>query len=228
MVTKLSGNGPRPVGRESMVDRVTDSIREAILHGALEPGERIAVQRLAVTLGTSHIPVREALRRLEGESLVTAKAHHWTVVSELSVEELQDIFELRRLLETELARRAAERHDKATKAHLLELRDIAEDRLRAGDEAFWEAHRAFHWAVFEPGLTPWSARFLNLLWQGAERYVRLYASSPESYEPGSHEHLEIFRCVEDNDADGLVKCVLEHLDMTESAIVRIHSDSVSA
>ncbi|WP_329240253.1 GntR family transcriptional regulator [Actinoallomurus sp. NBC_01490] len=91
------------------VDRVYERLRSAILAGEYRPAERLGEAELAGLTGSSRTPVREALRRLEVEGLVEVLPHRGARVSEWSREDLEEIYDLRLLLEGFAAMRAAER-----------------------------------------------------------------------------------------------------------------------
>ena len=88
---------------------VADCLREAILSGVLQEGQSLRQEEIANLFGVSRVPVREALRQLEGEGLVISHAHRGAVVSTLSHDEIREITEMRVALET-LATRAAMEH----------------------------------------------------------------------------------------------------------------------
>ena len=93
--------GLRPVAQESTVDRVTVELPRSILAGTLRPGEPFSITDISEQLGVSHIPVREALRRLEGQGLVQLRAGRSAIVAPLDEEELRSVYRLRRLLEAD-------------------------------------------------------------------------------------------------------------------------------
>lgn len=96
-----------------------EQIREAIVDGRLHPGERLKEEQLARELGISRTPVREALVMLQGEGLVDALPNRGSTVRTYSLRDLEEMYELRELLEGHAARRAAER---VTQAQLQTLR----------------------------------------------------------------------------------------------------------
>jgi DNA-binding GntR family transcriptional regulator len=116
-------------------ERAYASVRQGILHGTYAAGARLTEQELAQAVGVSRTPIREALRRLHAEGLVQFEPNHGAVVSLFGVEEAEEIFELRALLEPISARRAAERASAATIAELRALAELqlAESRRRSGD-----------------------------------------------------------------------------------------------
>ena len=94
-------------------DRVVDALRDAIIAGRLKPGERIRERELVSLLGVSRSPLREAIRILETEGLITSLAYRGARVSELSASDLRDMLDVRIMLETFAARLAIERLDDA-------------------------------------------------------------------------------------------------------------------
>ena len=95
-----------PIERFTLAGATLQAIRERILSGAYAEGDPLRQDAIAAELGVSRIPVREALRQLEAEGLVTFSPHRGAVVSTLSLEEIEELFELRADIECELLRRA--------------------------------------------------------------------------------------------------------------------------
>ena len=94
-------------------ERVVDALRDAIIAGRLKPGERIRERELVSLLGVSRSPLREAIRILETEGLITSLAHRGARVSELSATDLHDMLDVRIMLESFAARLFIERLDEA-------------------------------------------------------------------------------------------------------------------
>ena len=216
-----SSDAAGPIRRPpSLVDEIFNRIRADILAGRLAPGQRISAAAVGRELGVSHIPVREALRRLEAAALVESLPNRGAVVSSTSVEELRQVYDLRRLIEGQTAGRAAERY---TDESLRAIVD-AGDRLLAGDPTvpaagFWEAHRAFHWAVLQPGMDVWRARLLAMLWQAAERYMRLRTLIFGSPERAIADHQAIINAALTRDPDRVIREIIGHLDQTERMVL---------
>lgn len=104
-------------------ERAYAAVREGILQGRYPAGARLTEQELARAAGVSRTPIREALRRLHAEGLVQFEPNHGAVVALFELEDAEEIFELRALLEPISARRAAERASPTT---IAELRSLAE------------------------------------------------------------------------------------------------------
>src|SRR5919202_230298 len=97
------------IQRVSLVDGVTARLRSALLTGDIRPGERIRVTALEKRFGVSHIPIREALRRLETEGLVVTLPQRTAVAAGVDLDDLDGLYDLRRMIEGEVAERAVER-----------------------------------------------------------------------------------------------------------------------
>ena len=95
-----------PLRRQTLTSMTADAIRERILRGHYPEGEPLRQDGIGTELGVSRIPVREALRQLEAEGLVTFNPHRGAVVSTLSLKEIRELFELRADIEGDLIRRA--------------------------------------------------------------------------------------------------------------------------
>ena len=87
-----------------LADWVTASLREAILRGHFHPGERLEQELIAQNLSVSLTPVREAVRRLEAEGFIQVRPHYGAFIATVSCDEIRQIYEIRRLLEIEMAR----------------------------------------------------------------------------------------------------------------------------
>jgi DNA-binding GntR family transcriptional regulator len=163
--------GPRPVTKQSIVDLVIDEVRRSILDRSLSPGSTVSIAELSARLNVSHIPVREALRRLEGEGLIELRRGRSAVVAPLTAADLVDILELRTLIEIDLMTRAARLY---TDTDVSDIEaGFAALALGPDDtaESLSARHIEFHRLLIRPAATTWSGRVLDLLWQANERYL---------------------------------------------------------
>ena len=106
MARQAAATPVRPIAHQSLVDRVTDELHRAILNGDIAPGSAVSIVELCEQFDVSHIPVREALRRLESEGVVSLRPGRSALVASLSVEDLTNIYGLRKLIEGDLVVRA--------------------------------------------------------------------------------------------------------------------------
>jgi DNA-binding GntR family transcriptional regulator len=160
-----------PLRRQTMQEAVLGELRRRINDGELRPGDVIRVDAVAKALEVSRIPVREALKILEGEGLVTHRPHVGYAVPSLTAEEIEEIYWLRGLLEGEALRRAMERATDADRAAAREACAAAEQALGHGDvNAFSEHARRFHTAILASCRMPRLLRLLEGLWDATETY----------------------------------------------------------
>jgi len=209
----------RPIESASVAERVTAELRRSILGGDLAPGQKFSLREIAGQLGVSFIPVREALRNLEGEGLVLMSPGRSAVVAPLDLADLQAIYRLRRTLEPAIARRSC-----------LQITDDELDRLHRqavefGDErlsmdAIYEAHHAFHLELFAPAATAWDVRILMTLWRAAERYIRigfgLLDPDPDEHRRREHAHIDLVAAFRHRDPDVAAEAVNQHLAHNEA------------
>ena len=146
-------------------------IRKSILDGTLEPGARIQQHALASELGVSHVPLREAIQRLEAEGFLAVHPRRGAFVMPLSVEDAREIFELRATLEVKALR--------ASMAALTsEQLQIAREICAAGDGitdvvSYGELNVQFHRAVYAGAGRPRLQAMIETLWSNAARYSML-------------------------------------------------------
>ena len=171
-------------------------------------------------LDVSFIPVREALRSLEGEGLVVIRPGRSALVAPLDLDDLHAIYRLRRILEPELARRSC---------LLLTVDQL--DRLEAqarefGDESLgmdgiYSSHLQFHLALLEPAASSWDTRVLTTLWRAGERYVRigfgLLDLDPHEHERREQAHEDLIAAFRKRDPDLAAQAIYDHLARNEEA-----------
>jgi DNA-binding GntR family transcriptional regulator len=166
-------NGLRSVATpNSTVDRVTDEIRRAVLNGTLPAASTFSIADLSTQLGVSHIPVRESLRRLEAQGLVTLRPGRSAMINPIDREELRSIYRLRQDIEPGIAGRAC---PMLTPEDLQEAERLLKEYVEGDHDAdtLWKVHRQFHLALMRPAMTPWDLRILDQLWHASDRYTRV-------------------------------------------------------
>ncbi|HEX4359866.1 MAG TPA: GntR family transcriptional regulator [Pseudonocardia sp.] len=181
-------NSMRRISTTTVVEQVTEEIRRSILAGVLSPNQELSLRELADRLGVSTIPVREALRRLEGQGLLVTTPGRSSRVAPLDSADLRGIYRLRLMLEPEIASRSC-----------LLLPDIELERLGDVVESFgvpgrriddmYDMHNDFHLRLLAPAATEWDIRTLRGLWHAAERYLRLAFGALEDH-AGEHPRRE--------------------------------------
>jgi len=189
----------------------TELIRTAIIEGRLEPGRRLKEEELARELGISRTPVREALLMLQAEDLVVATPNRGATVRVHDAQDLQDLYELRALLEGYATRRAAER---ITKPELDALRTSCERFDELGDENLRGVVREnlfFHNTILEIAD---SARLASMVRRVIELplvYKSYIWYSPDQTRISSHYHRQIVNALANGDGERAELIMKEHI-----------------
>ena len=204
----------------SAVDLVTAEIRRAVLTGALPPGEQFSIRELARQLGVSHIPIREALRRLEGQGLILLSQARSAAVAPLSALDLTAIYRLRLRIEPDLAARSAAMRGSAW---IRDLDQALEESRHPDPDRAWQGHYDFHERLVGPAASSWDTRLLHTLWTAAERYT-LLVFDPIVVDDAERQrryarHRRLFERAAAGDPIGLEAELIAHLEANEHEIV---------
>jgi DNA-binding GntR family transcriptional regulator len=205
--------------RPTAQHRAASALRTAILDGELRPGQRVNQEAWAARAGVSAIPVREALNALAGEGLVTYRPRRGYVVTELALADLEEVYALRRLLETEALRRGVPRATADDVARLRAGADGCREAARRGDlAARLEANRAFHDALYALAGSGPLSRLIDTLWDSTEAYRALYYALPGEVAAADRSHAAIVAAVAEGDVESVVSLQDEH---RERALARL-------
>jgi DNA-binding GntR family transcriptional regulator len=196
--------------RRTTPGMVADVLRDAIMRGVLRGGQPLRQDELAAQFGLSRIPVREALRQLEGEGLVTVNPHRGAVVSTLSSDELQEICEIRGALETMALRLAIPHLDEETLAHaeaILVETDRETDVLEHWSKNNWR----FHSTLYLPAHRPRLLAMIKNLHDTIDRYLRLHVSILNYKAKGQEEHWQLLDACRRRDTAAAVALLEQHI-----------------
>ena len=182
-----------------------EELRRAFVAGDLRPGQRVGQEEIAERLGVSLAPVREALAALEQEGQLTYKPRRGYFVTELRLEDLREIYELRALLEDRAVRRAAPLLDEdALQRVELAAGEVVEAAAAGDVAAELAANRRFHFALLDAPGQAHTLRLIRQLWDSTETYRALYYNSPRERTEAVRAHERIVAALRDGDADRLV------------------------
>jgi DNA-binding GntR family transcriptional regulator len=192
-------------------EAVLAELRRAILERELAPGAQILQDRIAEQLGVSRVPVREALKMLEGEGQVSYAPHRGYFVTELDAAELMEVYQIREWLEAEAVTRALPFLGKDDYERMQEAVDDMEAAEEAGDIiALTAANRRFHFALMDPCSMPRLIRIIRQLWDSTDPYRSVYFGHEQHRRTVRQEHRAILKAVRQRDADALIKELGEH------------------
>lgn len=202
----------------STVDLIADSLRADILQDRLKSGQPLRQGEIATRFGVSKIPVREALFQLKGEGLVTFFPNRGAVVSELSIEEMDELYTLRIALETVALRRAIPHLTIADLNRVEKLLGALDQEQNAAQwgKLNWE----FHSTLYHPANLPRLMEWVRTLHVNSTRYVIIYLlASPDHRQVTQDEHQQILEACRRGDAKAATVCLEHHLQSTANHLV---------
>ena len=196
------------LGHRTLSAAIVEQLRRDILDGTLAAGEQLRQDALAASFEVSRIPVREALFQLEAEGLVLIEPHKGAIVSAFSLEEIDDVFDLRVLLEPRLL---------AQSAPLLTPQDFAEASaldaefaraIAAQDVAQWgQLNARYHLALYRHAQLPRTLAIVTSLLQTSDRFTRLQMNRAPALSRAESEHRKLLRLCQ----EGKVPQACDHL-----------------
>ena len=210
--TSPSDTSVVPIRRQTLTMMTLESMRESILRGHYPEGEPLRQDAIAEELGVSRIPVREALRQLDAEGLVTFSPHRGAVVSTLSLQEIAELFELRAAIEGDLMRRAVPNMTVDDHARAKEILTAYEAALREGKIAEWGAlNWKFHSTLYMPARRQFTLTILQNLHQHSDRYMRMQLALTHGETRARQEHRAIAMAARRGDATLAARLMREHI-----------------
>jgi DNA-binding GntR family transcriptional regulator len=218
--------GQLRIERKTVTDLALEALREKILRGDYPEGEPLRQDALAADLGVSRIPVREALRQLEAEGLVAFSPHCGAVVSSLSLAEIEELFEMRGLLEAKLIRLAIPRLTREDLSRAEAVLDLYEAAFARRDVAEWGAlNWRFHSTLLSAADRPLTLGVLNNLHNQSDRYMRMQLALTHGEDRAIGEHRAILAAARSRDIDGASAFLYEHVVSAGRALIeflRVH------
>ncbi len=196
--------------RLGAVEQVARVLREWIVSGAAPGGQVIKQDQVAKILVVSKIPVREALRQLEAEGLVRFVQNRGALATKLNREEMQEIFEIRKHLETLALDKAIPLLTEADFS--LAENIIAKTNQATAPAALSELNREFHNALYEPAYGRHLRTLINNMHTLADRYVRIHLYLTHSTPRSQSEHKALLTACRERDKHRAIQLLQIHLD----------------
>ena len=208
------------------MDLAVEELRERILRGDYPEGTPLRQDGLAGELGVSRIPVREALRQLEVEGLVTFSPHAGAVVSTLSLDEIAELFELRATVECDLMHKAVPNITSDIIERAMVILEAYEEAFEAREVSEWGAlNWEFHSTLLAAAKKPLTLNVLSLLHNQSDRYTRLQLSLTHGESVASEEHKAIAQAAAKGDAELAARRLKKHIESAGHSLVnflRVH------
>jgi DNA-binding GntR family transcriptional regulator len=210
----------RPVERPvPLRQSVYEALVELVIAGRLSPGEHLVETELARQLGVSRQPVREALHRLEAEGWVDLRPNQGAFVHVPTDSEVDQLLDVRELLEVQTARLAAQAVTRAQVTRLRALCREGEAAVASGDtEGFVSLNNSFHAALAEIAGNAVLAELSAIVGRRARWYYRLVA--PLREHESCVEHLDMVEAIEGGDGEQAAKVARGHVERTRNAYHR--------
>lgn len=201
-------NKPKPIR-----DQVYDYLRQAVLNGHLQPGERVVETEIAEHFGISRMPVREALRKLEIEGLIETIPRKGNVVRKIEPDTVEEIFAIRQLLEPFVAKMAMERITAEEIESLKRSIERAEKAYQNGSrEELLEQFREFNDTLSSASKMPLLVSILDNLKDHLIRFRTVTLSQEKRVAVAIEEHREILNAIIQKDEEGMQQLIKEHLE----------------
>ena len=200
----------------STPETVREALRLAISSGDLAPGVQLRQDELATRFGTSRIPVREALRQLEAEGFVTFLPNRGAVVSDLSVDEVVELLEIRIALECHALRLAI---PVLGEIDLDEARKILQAYDSEPDPAKWGAFNwKFHETLYAPCNRPRLLAMIEANYGHVGRFTRTLVSRATGKERPQREHYQLLELCRDGEVEKAVRLLRDHIVQTQKTL----------
>lgn len=215
-ISRISVNSFSPI-REEVFNR----LRQAILGGELKPGARLVERDLASQLGVSRTPVREAFRKLELEGLVSQTGRRTLVVTQVSAQDVREVFQIRAALEGLAAAMAAEC---ATARHLSRFRTIVADMRQSvadGDlKSFARLNDRFNETLYEAAGSTRLSQMLGSLREYVSRLAVAGYEAPGRPGEALAEHAAIVAAIETHDPEAARQAATAHVLHSQQSLLR--------
>ncbi len=195
-------------------DQAYDLMRERILTGALAAGSPVRQDAVAIELGVSKIPLREALTRLEQDGLLSSFPNRGYVVRPLSASEAEEVYQLRLKIEPDAAAEACAKVTEADHEAARDALTALEKALERNEPNHMALNRAFHMALIRPGVGLVTSQLVERLNVLAERYVRVHLEPVGRDARANAEHRQLLDVWIARDAGKVRRLLSNHIQAT--------------
>ena len=203
--------------------RIASELRKAIYAEEYKSGDELSLTEVAEKLGISRTPVREAFQELEAEGLITLRMNRGAVVNTIDRKFIRDIFEMRRLLESEAVDRAA-KNGMETEKLLERLYDLRDHIAEVSRPDYEQLNQDIHTAVWNAADNHQLRKYLLEMWNGPS-----VAGTPEEvlehYRNSTFEHISILQFIRDGMADEARRAMELHITRSMANMLRFYPET---
>ncbi|WP_431777294.1 GntR family transcriptional regulator [Ottowia caeni] len=194
----------------ALYEEVAEQLRQRIFSGELRPGDWIDELKIAEEFGISRTPLREALKVLATEGLITMKVRRGAYVTETSPKDLADVYHLMALLETDAAETVARRGTEAGLAELSALHKELESSL-SNTARFFDLNEAFHMRLLELADNRWQLQMVQDLRKVMKLHRQNSLQKAGRLEQSLAEHRELMAALVARDGERAAACMRQHM-----------------
>ena len=214
---KMDGNEYLPLR-----DVVFNTLRQAILRGEMEPGERLMEIQLAQKLGVSRTPIREAIRKLELEGLVIMIPRKGAEVAHITEKDMRDVLEVRATLEELVVALACKNVTDEKLAELKAANKLFETAIVSKDVVnIVDADVHFHDIIYTMTDNARLIQIINNLREQMYRYRLEYVKDARTHSILISEHNDIIKQLKDRNVEQAKKVIYQHINNQEKGIIRL-------
>ena len=209
------------VKKLSLTDEIAAELRKSILSGKLKPNTRLFEKELSEQLGVSRGPLREALRLLEGEGMITSSTGRGSFVNSFSARKVAELYNIRLILEQQAIRLAASH---ATDEQLSQLEQILNAMLQAGHKGQMdkvvELDLQYHEKIWELADHQLLDQILHGLSAQIRSYMAVHTSLYEDLAAGIENHKLLFNALKEKNEEASAKLMRQHLEEASDVVTK--------
>lgn len=196
---------------ELMSEKIADVLRENIISGNIKGGEKLNESRLSNALNISRPPIREAFRVLATEGLITLVPRKGAFVSELSIGEVKEIYEMKSMMESFTVRLAIPLLDEKEVSKLDSINNLMEEKIKQNNfKAILKLNIEFHRKMIKMSKNEKLMHFYESIVLPIRRYQRVGLSAPTSWETSLQEHRNIVKAIKSRNIELAERLTREH------------------
>lgn len=196
------------IEKNTVADQVCAELRRRIVAGEYEGGMRLRQEEIAAELGISRSPLREALRQLEAEGLVTLTSQKGATVTPIHPEEINELFELRLLIEPHLLQLSIPKFTEAD----FNAAETTISQMKDADMSQWsKLNWQLHMQLYQPAQRPTIIRKLERIHQTIDRYLRVQVTLTDGREKAHEEHQAILHACRTRDIELATAMLRSHI-----------------
>lgn len=213
---------PSQLTHRTLASAIVEQLRRSILAGEHAAGSQLRQDALAAAFGVSRIPVREALFQLEAEGLVRIEPHKGALVAGFDMQEIDDVFDLRALLEPRLLQRSAPRLTAADFDAAAGLDAAFAAAIAQQDVARWgELNAQLHLSLYRHAALPRTLAIVTALLQASDRYTRVQMNRAAALARAQREHRRLIQLCREGHTAQACAFLVEHIETVRRDLHRL-------